>query len=370
MKLLKNRIFAIILTAVVIVGCCAYGFLTRPNETAADQTHLEYGKTNYSSYLDWIADEAGLLSDETEQLVASYMGALDHGWGSIVAVVTEDSGGADLQTRAEDWAAKGDLSGWDMILLLDAASGRWYMQPGADISPYVDQTLTTTVTACFDSRSVTEDADEILTELFPDLYTWYEDTVTAQDGGNNGMLALLILVIVLLVVFGGFIYGLAIAIALRGGASTAGTDFISLMVSNKTGKSIWGLIFAGNCVVLVIFGALFGWTAAAFSIIFQFISTKTIETFYHRYDRMTMVITTKKPDEVLEAYHDAFKHGSSCYEAIGGYSRKTYWRIETVVSSYEVGDIVALVRAHDDHAVINVFRSEGFFGRFYRGPVD
>lgn len=202
MKLLKNRIFAIILTAVVIVGCCAYGFLTRPNETAADQTPLEYGKTNYSSYLDWIADEADLLSDDTEQLVASYMGALDHGWGSIVAVVTEDSGGADLQTRAEDWAAKGDLSGWDMILLLDAASGRWYMQPGADISPYVDQTLTTTVTACFDSRSVTEDADEILTELFPDLYTWYEDTVTAQDGISNGMQALLILVIVLLVVFG------------------------------------------------------------------------------------------------------------------------------------------------------------------------
>lgn len=202
MKLLKNRIFAIILTAVVIVGCCAYGFFARPNETAADQTPLEYGKTNYSSYLDWIADEADLLSDDTEQLVASYMGALDHGWGSIVAVVTEDSGGADLQTRAEDWAAKGDLSGWDMILLLDAASGRWYMQPGADISPYVDQTLTTTVTACFDSRSVTEDADEILTELFPDLYTWYEDTVTAQDGISNGMQALLILVIVLLVVFG------------------------------------------------------------------------------------------------------------------------------------------------------------------------
>ena len=175
---------------------------------------------------------------------------------------------------------------------------------------------------------------------------------------------------VLLVVFGGFIYGLSIAIALRGGASTAGTDFISLMVSNKTGKSIWGLVFAGNCVVLLIFGYLFGWTAAAYSIIFQFISTKTIEMFYHRYDRMTLQITTTKPDDILEAYHDAFKHGSSCYEMIGGYSRKTFWRIETVVSSYEVGEIVALVRAHDDRAVINVFRTESFFGRFYRGPVD
>lgn len=175
---------------------------------------------------------------------------------------------------------------------------------------------------------------------------------------------------VLLVVFGGFIYGLSIAIALRGGASTAGTDFISLMVSNRTGKSIWGFIFVGNCIVLLIFGYLFGWTAAAFSIIFQFISTKTIETFYHRYDRMTLQITTKKPDEILEAYHEKYRHGSSCYEAIGGYSRKTYWRIDTVVSSYEVGEIVGLIRAHDENAVINVFRSEGFYGRFYRGPVD
>ena len=172
------------------------------------------------------------------------------------------------------------------------------------------------------------------------------------------------------VVFGGFLYGLAIAIALKGGASTAGTDFISLMVSNKTGKSIWGLIFAGNCVVLVIFGVLFGWTAAAYSIIFQFISTKAIEMFYTRYDRVTLQITTSKPDEVLEAYHKQFKHGSSCFEGIGGRSRERYWLINTVVSSYEVSDIVALVKVQDGGAVVNVFRTEDFFGNFYRAPVD
>lgn len=203
MKLLKNRVFAIILTIVVIVGCCAYGFVTKPNETAADQTALEYGKDNYSSYLDWIADDANLLSDETERTVATYMAALDHGWGSIVTVVTEDSGGADLQTRAKEWASKGNLSGRDMVLLLDAGSGHWYMQPGKDIGAYVDQKLTTTVTSCFDGRSVTDDADKILTELFPDLYSWYEDTLTAQEDSDGffpvllgfGFVALLILVI-------------------------------------------------------------------------------------------------------------------------------------------------------------------------------
>ena len=175
--------------------------------------------------------------------------------------------------------------------------------------------------------------------------------------------------ILLEVVFGGFLYGLSIALALKGGASTAGTDFISLMVSNRTGHSIWGLIFAGNCAVICIFGAMFGWDLAAYSIIFQFISTKTIETFYHRYDRMTLQITTSKPKQVLEAYSMQYRHGSSCIEATGGYSGNKYWLISTVVSSYEVGDIVALVRTQDERAVINVLRTEDFYGGFYRDPI-
>ena len=115
-----------------------------------------------------------------------------------------------------------------------------------------------------------------------------------------------------------------------------------------------------------IFGSMFGWTAAAYSIIFQFISTKTIELFYHRYDRVTLQIITTKPDEVLESYCKKYHHGSSCFEGIGGYSRETYWLINTVVSSYEVNDIVALVRIVDGGAVVNAFRTENFFGNFYR----
>ena len=176
--------------------------------------------------------------------------------------------------------------------------------------------------------------------------------------------------LMLQVVFGGFLYGFAIAVALRGGASTAGTDFISLMVSNKTGQSIWGLIFAANCVVLVVFGAMFGWEAAAYSIIFQFISTKAIEMFYHRYDRVTLQIVTKRPEQILDAYNEVHKHGSSVMEVMGGRSRQRYWLINTVVSSYEIDDVMQLVREKDGGAVVNVFRTENFFGNFYRAPID
>ena len=165
-------------------------------------------------------------------------------------------------------------------------------------------------------------------------------------------------------------YSIAIAVALRGGASTAGTDFISLMVSNKTGQSIWGLIFAVNCVVLVVFGAMFGWEAAAYSIIFQFISTKAIEMFYHRYDRVTLQIVTKRPEQILDAYNEVHKHGSSVMEVMGGRSRQRYWLINTVVSSYEIDDVMQLIREKDGGAVVNVFRTENFFGNFYRAPID
>ena len=82
--------------------------------------------------------------------------------------------------------------------------------------------------------------------------------------------------------FGGFIYGLAIVVALKGNASTAGTDFIALYVSNRLGKAIWQYVFAFNAGMLCVFGYLFGWKYAGYSIMFQFISTKTIDSFYHR----------------------------------------------------------------------------------------
>lgn len=174
----------------------------------------------------------------------------------------------------------------------------------------------------------------------------------------------------MLLIFGGVISGLSIAIALKAGASTGGTDFIALWVSNRTGKTIWGFIFAFNCLVLVIFGAMFGWDNAAYSIVFQFISTKTIDSFYHRYDRVTLQITTRYADEVMTAYVNHFQRGISCAEVIGGYSREKMYLLHTVVSTYESQDIIKLICDVDPGAVINVFHTLNFVGGWWRGHVD
>lgn len=176
--------------------------------------------------------------------------------------------------------------------------------------------------------------------------------------------------ILLNVIFGGFLYGIAIVIALRGNASTGGTDFIALYVSTKTGRSIWEYVFAGNVVILCIFGYIFGWMQAGYSILFQFISTKAIGAFHHRYERVTLQITTAKGEEVIAAYISQFKHGISSVEAIGGYSGKKMNLLHTVVSSYEVKDVIDLMQTVDPNIIVNMMKTENFFGGFYQAPLE
>ena len=176
--------------------------------------------------------------------------------------------------------------------------------------------------------------------------------------------------VLLNIAFGGFAYGLLTVVALRGNASTGGTDFIALYVSNKKGKAIWEYVFLFNTVILIIFGFMFGWEHAGYSILFQFISTRTIDSFYHRNERVTLQVTTTHAQKVINAYVQQYRHGISCVDAMGGYSQKPMNLLHTVVSSYEVQDIIDLMREVDPKVIVNVLKTENFFGGFYQAPID
>ena len=170
------------------------------------------------------------------------------------------------------------------------------------------------------------------------------------------------------VIFGGVLNGLYVSLALKGNASTGGMDFMALYVSNKSGKTIWQQVFLFNTLLLVIFGALFGWRNAGYSIIFQYISTKVISTFHQRYHRVTLQITTRYGEDVMQSYLKNIRHGISCVDAIGGFSREKMYLLHTVISSYEVMDAVAVIKEADPRAIINQISTENFYGRFHREP--
>ena len=172
------------------------------------------------------------------------------------------------------------------------------------------------------------------------------------------------------VLFGGFLYGMSVVLALRANGSTGGTDFIALYVSNKIHKSIWDYVFIFNCSMLIIFGYLFGWEHAGYSIIFQLKSTRTISNFYQRYEQITIEITTNDPEVITEAFMNNFHHGMSVITAYGGYSKKRFYLCKTVVSSYEVRDVVDCIRSVKPDALINTYSTLNFYGKFYQKPIE
>ena len=145
---------------------------------------------------------------------------------------------------------------------------------------------------------------------------------------------------VLNVVFGGYIWGMSIVLALKAGASSGGTDFIALYFANKNGREIWMQVFAFNAMILCIFGVIFGFDKAGYSILFQFISTKTISTFHTRYKRVMLHIYTSKKDEVVDTYLEKFHHGITALDGYGGYLHHPVSYLTAIVSSYEVGDVL------------------------------
>lgn len=175
---------------------------------------------------------------------------------------------------------------------------------------------------------------------------------------------------VLNVVFGGYIWGMSIVLALKAGASSGGTDFIALYFANKNGREIWMQVFAFNAMILCVFGVIFGFDKAGYSILFQFISTKTISTFHTRYKRVMLHIYTVKKDEVVDTYLEKFHHGITALDGYGGYSHHHVSYLTAIVSSYEVGDVLEALKETDPKIIVSVTKVENFIGRFYNKPLD
>ena len=189
----------------------------------------------------------------------------------------------------------------------------------------------------------------ILTDIFPAVTITYD--------------------ILLIAIFGGLIQGATVSLALISGASGGGTDFIAIYFSEKKGVDVWNYILLGNVVILTTAGILFGFDKALYSIIFQFTSTQVLGTLFKRYQQDTLLIITNQPMAVYGkirelTHHDAtLIEGSDCYE---GADRHILY---SVIGREQVDKVIGAIKQIDEHAFINVIKTEQINGRFYRTPT-
>ena len=176
--------------------------------------------------------------------------------------------------------------------------------------------------------------------------------------------------ILLISIFGGMINGTVISICLLMNATTGGTDFISIFLSEKKGVDAFNIILAGNAVVILIAGFLFGWDRALYSIIFQYVSTTVIRILYRKYQQITLFIVTDHPNDVCDMISNISNHGATTWKAEGYYNHSDRTLVYSIVSSAEADKVVSAIKKIDKSAFINLIKTQQLLGDFYRSREE
>ena len=174
----------------------------------------------------------------------------------------------------------------------------------------------------------------------------------------------------LISIFVGLINGFVIGLCLHMNATTGGTDFIAIYLSEKKEIDSWNVVLGINVVILAAAGVLFGWDKALYSIIFQYTSTQVVHILYRKYQHETLFIVTNKATEVYEVISKMSNHGATIMEGEGSYEHQERKIVYSVVCSAQSKSIIREVKKADPHAFVNAIKTEQIAGRFYQKPNE
>lgn len=172
--------------------------------------------------------------------------------------------------------------------------------------------------------------------------------------------------ILLIAIFGGIINGLAISTCLNAGATSGGTDFISIFLSERRGIDSFNIILGFNAVILCIAGMMFGWDKALYSILFQYASTTMLHLTYKKFQQSTLFIVTQKPDEISKVIYDVSTHGATILEGEGSYGHCERNVVYSVVSAAQSRKVIKAVKDVDPDAFINEVKTQKLRGNFFQ----
>ena len=169
--------------------------------------------------------------------------------------------------------------------------------------------------------------------------------------------------------FAGIFTGLAIGFALKGNFSTGGTDVLSLALSIKKGFSFgkYQMIFNGFVMVL---GGLLSkeWNAILYTFVYIGTSSYVIDLIHTKNKKVMLEVVSNKGQEIADVLLRESHHGVTIIEGVGAYTKEKKDLLHIVVSTYQLRDVVSIIKDIDDRSFVTQFPVNNIYGRFYIPP--
>ncbi|MBR4175809.1 MAG: YitT family protein [Bacteroidales bacterium] len=164
-------------------------------------------------------------------------------------------------------------------------------------------------------------------------------------------------------VVAGLIYGAAIGVIFRAGATSGGSDIISMIIHKYTKISLGVLVLiVDSCISLttLIIGDI---RLPIYSIILIFIESKIIDIIVEGVTTYkTVFIITDKVDEVKGYILNDLERGGTCFPGIGLYQGQERRMIYVTLDRTDLVKLKANLRHLDPNAFVNVIESAEIMG--------
>ncbi|WP_066295010.1 YitT family protein [Bacillus sp. FJAT-29937] len=170
--------------------------------------------------------------------------------------------------------------------------------------------------------------------------------------------------ILLNAVFGGVIGAVGVGITLKWGASTGGMDIIAMVLSRMNDKPIGTYFFLLNAIIIITAGALYGWEKALYTIVTLYVSTRVIDAIHTRHEKLTVMIITKKSEEMKKVIHEQLLRGITIVPAKGSFTNEEKEMLIIVITRYELFYLERIIKEIDSNAFTNIVQTIGVLGFF------
>lgn len=165
-------------------------------------------------------------------------------------------------------------------------------------------------------------------------------------------------------IYGGVFNGLGYGIVFRMSGSTGGFDIIGAIIRKYYSMNIGSVIFAFNCMVVVVAGFLFGIEPAMFTLVCMYVNSHVTDKVIAGLNRKKAVmIISKKSKEISDGIMNELGRGVTFLHGKGAFSGDEREIVMVVVSLTQMAKLKIITHAIDKNAFMIVMSAGEVMGR-------
>ncbi len=164
--------------------------------------------------------------------------------------------------------------------------------------------------------------------------------------------------------FGGVLIGAGVGLIIRSGATSGGTDIISMLLVKYSHMKFSGAMFIVESVIVIFGMVVMGdWKLPLYSLVAIFVSAKVIDYVIDgaSYDKLLFIISARN-DELKQFILDDMERGATAIRSTGLYTGADREMIFVVVSRREITTVKEKIRQIDPDSFVVVVDAYETYG--------